>query len=60
MRSEADAVLLDKVRHLVAPLGGRLRLLTGEGSTPLFAPGSLHRLVPDSTERDVDICGPPP
>ncbi|WP_199830280.1 ferredoxin reductase family protein [Streptomyces viridochromogenes] len=62
VRGEADAVLLNEVRHLVALRGGRLHLLTGrtaEGAAPPFAPGSLHRLVPDVTERDVYVCGPP-
>ncbi|MEV1067698.1 ferredoxin reductase family protein [Streptomyces sp. NPDC050263] len=62
VRSEADAVLLNEVRHLVALRGGRLHLLTGrtgEGDTPPFGPGSLHSLVPDITERDVYVCGPP-
>ncbi|MGW0944015.1 ferredoxin reductase family protein [Streptomyces sp. NPDC002623] len=62
VRSEADAVLLDEVRHLVALRGGRLHLLTGrtdEGGTPPFGPDNLHRLVPDLTERDVYVCGPP-
>ncbi|MCX4904308.1 ferredoxin reductase family protein [Streptomyces sp. NBC_00878] len=62
VRSETDAVLLNEVRHLVALRGGRLHLLTGrtgEGGTPTFGPDSLHRLVPDITERDVYVCGPP-
>ncbi|MET9134406.1 ferredoxin reductase family protein [Streptomyces antibioticus] len=63
VRSEADAVLLDEVRHLVALRGGRLHLLTGRtgegGAPPPFGPDSLHRLVPDVTERDVYVCGPP-
>ncbi|MFE7896005.1 ferric reductase-like transmembrane domain-containing protein [Streptomyces sp. NPDC057424] len=62
VRSEADAVLLNEVRHLVALRGGRLHLLTGrtgEGGTPPFGSDSLHRLVPDITERDVYVCGPP-
>ncbi|MGK5693204.1 ferredoxin reductase family protein [Streptomyces sp. URMC 128] len=62
VRSEADAVLLNEVRHLVALRGGRLHLLTGrtdECGTPPFGPDSLHRLVPDITERDVYVCGPP-
>nr|WP_215457530.1 ferredoxin reductase family protein [Streptomyces sp. ATCC 21386] len=61
VRSERDAVLVDEVRALVAARGGRLHLLTGrrgEG-TPPFAPGSLRSLVPDITERDVYVCGPP-
>lgn len=62
VRSEADAVLLNEVRHLVAQRGGRLHLLTGRtagGGAPPFAPEGLHRLVPDVTERDVYVCGPP-
>nr|WP_247695609.1 ferredoxin reductase family protein [Streptomyces sp. B93] len=62
VRSEADAVLLNEVRHLVEFRGGRLHLLTGrtgESGVPPFAPASLHQLVPDITERDVYVCGPP-
>ncbi|MGW1614050.1 ferredoxin reductase family protein [Streptomyces sp. NPDC002285] len=62
VRSEADAVLLNEVRHLVALRGGRLQLLTGrtgEGGVPPFDPSSLYRLVPDITQRDVYVCGPP-
>ncbi|MCD7441483.1 ferric reductase-like transmembrane domain-containing protein [Streptomyces lincolnensis] len=62
VRSEADAVLLNEVRHLLALHGGRLHLLTGrtrDNATPPFAPDNLHRLVPDITERDVYVCGPP-
>jgi predicted ferric reductase len=61
VRSEDDAVLVDEVRTLVADRGGRLHLLTGrrgEGSPP-FEPDSLRALVPDITERDVYVCGPP-
>ncbi|MFE9023818.1 ferric reductase-like transmembrane domain-containing protein [Streptomyces sp. NPDC007808] len=62
VRSEADAVLLDEVRDLVALRGGRLHLLTGptgEYGVAPFAASSLHRLVPDIIERDVYVCGPP-
>ncbi|MFR9798547.1 ferric reductase-like transmembrane domain-containing protein [Streptomyces sp. MS06] len=62
VRGEADAVLLDEVRRLVALRGGRLHLLTGrtaESGTPPFAPDNLQRLVPDITGRDVYVCGPP-
>ncbi|MEV5488541.1 ferredoxin reductase family protein [Streptomyces bobili] len=61
VRSEDEAVLIDEVRTLVAGLGGQLHLLTGrsgEGSPP-FEPQSLRALVPDITERDVYVCGPP-
>ncbi|WLW58562.1 ferric reductase-like transmembrane domain-containing protein [Streptomyces sp. YU58] len=62
VRSESDAVLLNEVRHLLALHGGRLHLLTGrtrDDATPPFTPANLHRLVPDITERDVYVCGPP-
>ena len=61
VRSENDAVLVDEVRDLVADRGGRLHLLTGprgEGASP-FEPDGLRALVPDVTERDVYVCGPP-
>lgn len=61
VRSENDAVLADEVRDLVADRGGRLHLLTGrrgEGASP-FEPESLRALVPDISERDVYVCGPP-
>ncbi|MCL7424779.1 ferric reductase-like transmembrane domain-containing protein [Streptomyces sp. YS415] len=63
VRSEADAVLLNEVRHLVAQRGGRLHLLTGrtgEQGVPPFGPAALQQLVPDITDRDVYVCGPPP
>ncbi|MBC2905731.1 ferric reductase-like transmembrane domain-containing protein [Streptomyces cupreus] len=62
VRSEADAVLLNEVRHLVAQQGGRLHLLTGrtgQDGVPPLGPSTLHQLVPDIIERDVYVCGPP-
>jgi predicted ferric reductase len=59
VRGESDAVLLNEVRQLIH--GGRLHLLTGrtgEGARP-FEPDNLRSLVPDITERDVYVCGPP-
>ncbi|WP_128382583.1 ferric reductase-like transmembrane domain-containing protein [Streptomyces cavernae] len=61
VRSQDDAVLAGEVQALIADRGGRLHLLTGrtgEG-TPPFEPDSLRALVPDITERDVYVCGPP-
>ncbi len=58
VRSEADAVLLNEVRHLVGLRGGRLHLITGrtgESGVPPFGPGNLHQLVPDITDRDVYV-----
>ncbi|MBC6449715.1 ferredoxin reductase family protein [Actinokineospora xionganensis] len=59
VRDERDAVLLNEVRQLVR--GGRLHLLTGrtrDGARP-FEPDNLRSLVPDITERDIYVCGPP-
>ncbi|MFJ2264575.1 ferric reductase-like transmembrane domain-containing protein [Streptomyces sp. NPDC087844] len=61
VRTETNAVLGDEVRELVDARGGRLHLLTGqsrEGALP-FEPDNLRALVPDITERDVYVCGPP-
>jgi ferredoxin-NADP reductase len=61
VRSERDAVLLEEVRQLVAARRGRLLLLTGrteQGARP-FEPDALRHMVPDITERDVYVCGPP-
>ncbi|MFF4304603.1 hypothetical protein [Streptomyces sp. NPDC001601] len=60
--SGADAVQLNEARHLVALRGGRLHLPTGgtgEGGTAPFGPGSRYRLVPDITEHDMYVYGPP-
>ncbi|MFJ4634053.1 ferric reductase-like transmembrane domain-containing protein [Streptomyces sp. NPDC088847] len=60
-RTESDAVLGEEVRNLVAACGGQLYLLTGrsqEGAQP-FEVSRLRTLVPDITERDVYVCGPP-
>jgi len=61
VRTEQDAVLVEEIRRLLAVRGGRLHLLTGrtgEGARP-FEPQNLHALVPDITERDIYVCGPP-
>ncbi|WP_202918877.1 ferredoxin reductase family protein [Saccharothrix deserti] len=61
VRDESDAALLDELRQLVAARRGRLHLITGrtgQGVRP-FEPEALRRLVPDITERDVYVCGPP-
>jgi predicted ferric reductase len=61
VRDESEAVLLNELRQLVAARRGRLHLLTGRsqaGARP-FEPDALRYLVPDITERDVYVCGPP-
>ncbi|UMP06943.1 ferric reductase-like transmembrane domain-containing protein [Amycolatopsis sp. EV170708-02-1] len=61
VRDESSAVLLREVRELVERHRGRLYLLTGrtgQGARP-FEPEALRHMVPDITERDVYVCGPP-
>ncbi|HEX6340703.1 ferredoxin reductase family protein [Umezawaea sp.] len=58
VRDERDAVLLTELRQLIAARRGRLHLLTGRGARP-FEPDALRHLVPDITQRDVYVCGPP-
>jgi predicted ferric reductase len=60
----ADAVLLGELQGLADMKGARLHMLTGhtgEGNPPNnpFDPHSLKTLVPDITERDIFVCGPP-
>jgi predicted ferric reductase len=64
VHSETDAVLLAEMRALAVERGAELHLLTGRtgaGTPPNtpFAPESLRALVPDITDRDVFVCGPP-
>jgi predicted ferric reductase len=64
VHSAADAVLLAELRSLVEQRGARLHVLTGRtgaGTPPNapFDPGNLVALVPDITDRDVFVCGPP-
>ncbi|MGA6168312.1 ferredoxin reductase family protein [Amycolatopsis magusensis] len=61
VRDESEAVLLREIQHLVGVRRGQLHLLTGrtgQGAPP-FAPEALRHLVPDITQRDVYVCGPP-
>jgi predicted ferric reductase len=61
VRSGNDAVLLNEVQDLVTARNGRLHLLTGRTSDGVqpFEPNTLLSLVPDITDRDVYVCGPP-
>ncbi|MBA2810726.1 ferredoxin reductase family protein [Streptomyces sp. KM273126] len=58
--SDRDAVLYDELRELAHAKGAELHLVTGPASPDKLAPGELLKLVPDVTERDVFLCGPPP
>jgi predicted ferric reductase len=60
----ADAVLLGELQALATMKRAQLHVLTGrtgQGNPPNnpFDPHSLKTLVPDITERDVFVCGPP-
>ncbi|MGW1722077.1 ferredoxin reductase family protein [Streptomyces sp. NPDC002306] len=58
--ADRDAVLYDELRELARVKGAELHLVTGPVSPDKLAPGELARLVPDITDRDVFLCGPPP
>ena len=60
----ADAVLLPELQELARERGAQVHVLTGRtgaGSPPNapFEPANLAALVPDITEREVFVCGPP-
>ncbi|GGQ77468.1 oxidoreductase [Streptomyces pilosus] len=57
--AEADAVLHDELRRLALARGAELHLITGPPVPDRLAPAELARLVPDLTDRDVYVCGPP-
>ena len=64
VQSAPDAVLLQELQDLARARGARLHVLTGRtgaGEPPNlpFEPCNLAGLVPDITERDVYVCGPP-
>jgi predicted ferric reductase len=58
--SDQDAVLYDELRDLAHAKGAELHLVTGPVVPDKLAPAELARLVPDITDRDVFLCGPPP
>ncbi|OSP39245.1 oxidoreductase [Streptomyces sp. 13-12-16] len=59
VNTETDAVLHDELRELALAKGAELHLVTGPPVPDRLAPGELSRLVPDLTDRDVYVCGPP-
>jgi len=61
VRTEADAVLLPEIQQLASMRGAQVHVLTGRtgDGPPPFGPENLVALVPDITERDVYVCGPP-
>ncbi|MGA5299423.1 ferredoxin reductase family protein [Nucisporomicrobium flavum] len=60
-RTPGDAVLLEEMQALARMRGARVHLLAGRTAAgdPPFGPDNLRRLVPDVTDRDVYVCGPP-
>ncbi|MFI9545629.1 ferric reductase-like transmembrane domain-containing protein [Streptomyces sp. NPDC052016] len=58
--TDRDAVLYDELRDLAHAKGAELHLVTGPPVPDRLAPAELARLVPDITDRDVFLCGPPP
>jgi predicted ferric reductase len=58
---EADVVLHDELERLAAERGFALHVLIGDHATcddPL-SPARLEELVPDLSQREVFVCGPP-
>ncbi|MDC0771004.1 ferredoxin reductase family protein [Streptomyces sp. HD] len=58
--SDRDAVLYHELVELAHAKGAELHLVTGPAVPDKLAPAELTRLVPDITDRDVFLCGPPP
>ncbi|NUT27331.1 MAG: ferredoxin reductase family protein [Streptomyces sp.] len=58
--SDRDAVLYHELVELAHAKGAELHLVTGPAVPDKLAPAELAGLVPDITDRDVFLCGPPP
>ncbi len=58
--TDRDAVLYGELVELAHAKGAELHLVTGPAVPDRLAPAELTRLVPDITDRDVFLCGPPP
>ncbi|MDW4905272.1 ferredoxin reductase family protein [Streptomyces sp. ADMS] len=57
---DQDAVLYEELRELAHAKGSELHLVSGPATPDRLAPAELAKLVPDITDRDVFLCGPPP
>ena len=60
--ADADVIFRDELDALCAARGAVLHYLVGDHSgagRDLLGPAHLLELVPDITERDVFLCGPP-
>ncbi|MFE9022892.1 ferric reductase-like transmembrane domain-containing protein [Streptomyces sp. NPDC007808] len=58
--TDRDAVLYGELTELAHAKGAELHLVTGPSVPDKLGPAELARLVPDITDRDVFLCGPPP
>lgn len=58
--TDRDAVLYGELVELAHAKGAELHLVTGPPVPDKLAPAELALLVPDITDRDVFLCGPPP
>jgi predicted ferric reductase len=60
---EDEIIFRDELEQLAAERGAVLHFAVGDHRLPegrdLLSPAHLHELVPDITERDVYVCGPP-
>ncbi|MFF3378849.1 ferric reductase-like transmembrane domain-containing protein [Streptomyces sp. NPDC002680] len=57
---DQDAVLYEELRDIAHAKGCELHLVSGPVAPDKLAPAELAKLVPDITDRDVFLCGPPP
>jgi ferredoxin-NADP reductase len=61
--AESDIVFAEELEQIARERGTTLRYVVGDHATEegarLLSPAHLRELVPDLTERDVFVCGPP-
>ncbi|WP_105973136.1 ferredoxin reductase family protein [Streptomyces geranii] len=57
---DQDAVLYEELRDIAHAKGAELHLVSGPVAPDKLAPAELAKLVPDITDRDIFLCGPPP
>jgi ferredoxin-NADP reductase len=60
---ESEIIFREELEQLARARGARLHFTVGDHRLPsgrdLLSPAHLHDLVPDITEREVYVCGPP-
>ena len=61
--TDEDVVLRSEIEELAAQRGASVHFVVGDHAAPggehLLSPDHLTELVPDLTDRDVYVCGPP-